>query len=625
MRKPSDAEPGDPEPPPASSLGVSTEEATAVTPPGKIKDTVVGATWGHLRLLEELGRGAFGRVFRAWDNTLAREVALKILRLEALDEAALSAVLREGQMLARIRHRHVVTVFGAQQIDREVGVWMELVRGRTLSQMVREDGPLGPEEAAIVGMTLCDALAAVHSAGLLHRDIKAQNVMRESGGRIVLMDFGAGLELIERKRHPEFVGTPLYMSPAVLAGAAWSPSADLYSLGVLLFYLVSGRYPVEGNSMGEIATAHALGEQRALADVRPGLPEGFSRVVRRALGHRYRSAGAMMRDLAEAIPGHESSLHVADSPTEVSPRTPMVVTPVQATPVAQPRATISRSGYVAGAVVLVWAMGVLTSTVFNHSLGRDPSFYARDETLLADFVWGVRAIFPPVLYMLMALIALRVFGFLWQSAVRFIPPLTRVVLSVRRRWYGALTRRGVAADDTRLAQWLLTAQVVAVGVTIWAFWGYINAFGTFLDVASPEAIAILGPDSHINLFYRMTLSVLVLMMGIAWWGVLNLSTPTQPVDKVTAIAGIGVILIALALIVAPFRLEAQMFEVATYKDQKCSVMGERSKELQLFCVTITPRVLVVPADDPLLQRTGNRDLMFKTGPSAANPSSTSSR
>ena len=625
MTTPEDPALGDPERQKAAAVAASTEEATAVTPPGKIKDAVVGSTWGHLRLLEELGRGAFGRVFRAWDNTLAREVALKILRLEALDEAALSAVLREGQMLARIRHRHVVTVFGAQQIDREVGVWMELVRGRTLSQMVREDGPLGPEEAAIVGMTLCDALAAVHAAGLLHRDIKAQNVMRESGGRIVLMDFGAGLELIERKRHPEFVGTPLYMSPAVLAGAAWSPSADLYSLGVLLFYLVSGRYPVEGNSMGEIATAHALGEQRALADVRPGLPEGFSRVVRRALGHRYRSAGAMMRDLAEAIPGHESSMHGADSPTEVSPRTPMVVTPAQTTPVAQPRATTSRSAYVAGAFVLVWALGVLTSTVFNHSLGRDPSFYARDETLLADLVWGVRAIFPPVLYMLMALIALRVFGFLWQSAVRFIPPLTRVVLSVRRRWYGALTRHGIAADDSRLAQWLLTAQVVAVGVTIWAFWGYINAFGTFLDVAAPEKVAILGPESHINLFYRLTLSVLVLMMVIAWWGVFNLSTPTVPVDKVTAVGGIGVILIALALIVAPFRLEAQMLEVATYKDQTCSVMGERSNEFQLFCVTMMPRVRVVRADDPLLKRTGNRDLMFKTDFSAAGPSSTSPR
>jgi serine/threonine protein kinase len=625
MTTPEDPALGDPERQKAAAVAASTEEATAVTPPGKIKDAVVGSTWGHLRLLEELGRGAFGRVFRAWDNTLAREVALKILRLEALDEAALSAVLREGQMLARIRHRHVVTVFGAQQIDREVGVWMELVRGRTLSQMVREDGPLGPEEAASVGMTLCDALAAVHAAGLLHRDIKAQNVMRESGGRIVLMDFGAGLELIERKRHPEFVGTPLYMSPAVLAGAAWSPSADLYSLGVLLFYLVSGRYPVEGNSMGEIATAHALGEQRALADVRPGLPEGFSRVVRRALGHRYRSAGAMMRDLAEAIPGHESSMHGADSPTEVSPRTPMVVTPAQTTPVAQPRATTSRSAYVAGAFVLVWALGVLTSTVFNHSLGRDPSFYARDETLLADLVWGVRAIFPPVLYMLMALIALRVFGFLWQSAVRFIPPLTRVVLSVRRRWYGALTRHGIAADDSRLAQWLLTAQVVAVGVTIWAFWGYINAFGTFLDVAAPEEVAILGPESHINLFYRLTLSVLVLMMVIAWWGVFNLSTPTVPVDKVTAVGGIGVILIALALIVAPFRLEAQMLEVATYKDQTCSVMGERSNEFQLFCVTMMPRVRVVRADDPLLKRTGNRDLMFKTDFSAAGPSSTSPR
>jgi hypothetical protein len=287
----------------------------------------------------------------------------------------------------------------------------------------------------------------------------------------------------------------------------------------------------------------------------------------------------------------------------------MVVTPVQTTPVAQPHAA-PRSAYVAGAFVLVWALGILASAVFNHSLGRDPLF-SRDETVLGDFVWGVRALFPPVLYMLMALIAVRVIGFLWQSAVRYMPPLTRFVLSVRRRWYGSLSRRSDVADDTRLGQWLLTAQVAAVGVTIWAFWDYINAFGSFLDVAPPETIAILGPENHINVFYRMTLSVLVLMMGAAWWGVLNLSTPTQRVDKVTAIGGIGVIFMALALLVAPFRLEAQMFEVATYKDQKCSLMGERLNELQLFCLTMIPRARVVRADDPLVQRKGNRDLIFK--------------
>lgn len=612
MSTPEDPAPGDPDRQKAAAVAASTQESPAVTPAGSIKGGVgPGSSWGHLRLLEELGRGAFGRVFRAWDSTLAREVALKVLQLETVDDAALSAVLREGQMLARIRHRHVVTVYGAQQIGREVGVWMELVRGRTLAQMVREDGPFGPEEAAIVGMTLCDALAAVHSAGLLHRDIKAQNVMRESGGRIVLMDFGAGLELIQRKRHPELVGTPLYMSPAVLAGAAWSPAADLYSVGVLLFYLVSGRFPVEGQSMAEIATAHAIGEQHALADARPGLPEGFSRVVRRALNSRYRTAGAMLRDLAEAVPGHESSNLPSETPPEVSPRTPLAVqTPAQSTPVSQAVAiTTPHIAYGAGALLMVWVLGILSSTVFNHSLGRDRAFFFGDETLLADFIWGVRALFPPLLYMLFALIVVRVAGVLWRAAVRFTPPLTRVVLSVRRRWYASIGS-SIAAGDAPLAQWLLTVQVIALVLTFWTFFPYINAFGSFLDVAPPAVLAMLGPESHINLFYRATLSILVLAMGLAWSAVRRRATPANPVDRLTAIAGVGVILLALVLLVAPFRLEAQRFDVVAYQGQRCTVMGQRHSDLQLFCATMTPRVRTVPATDQALEQTGTQDVMF---------------
>ena len=611
MRTPSDPAPGDPEPPKAASVGISTGEATAVTPPGTIEETSVGSTWGHLRLNEELGRGAFGRVFRAWDSTLARDVALKIIRLEAADDAALSAVLREGQMLARIRHRHVVTVYGAQQIGQEVGVWMELVHGRTLARMVREDGPLGPEEAAVVGMTLCDALAAVHAAGLLHRDIKAQNVMRESGGRIVLMDFGAGLELIERRRHPELVGTPLYMSPAVLAGAAWSPSADLYSVGVLLFYLVSGRFPVEGKSMGEIATAHALGDQRALADVRPGLPEGFSRVVRRALGNRYKSPGEMMRDLAEAIPGQEAASGAAYLPTEISPRTPMGQTPLS-TPYLS-RAEAARPpymAYLAAGIVAVWALGVLTSAVFNHSLGRDPLYFYGEESLLADFVWGVRALFPPALYMLMAFIAGRLFIVLWRAAVRFVPPLTRLVLDLRRRSFRAIGGVPVG-EHARIAQWLLAAQVVAVGTAVWIFSPYIRAYASFLDVAPPHVLAALGGESYFDIYYRIAFSILILVMGMAWWRLLGSARGSESIDRTTTVAGLGVTLLAITLVVAPFRLEAQEFSVASYAGHRCSVMGERAKMFQLFCPTASPRVRAVPENDPSLELKGYRDFIFK--------------
>src|SRR5207244_2811767 len=103
-----------------------------------------------------------------------------------------ASVIDEGRLLARIRHPNVVTVHGADRIDGRVGLWMEYIHGRTLERSLAEQGPFSAPEAGEIGIQVCRALAAVHQAGLLHRDIKAQNVMREDGGRLVLMDFGAG-------------------------------------------------------------------------------------------------------------------------------------------------------------------------------------------------------------------------------------------------------------------------------------------------------------------------------------------------------------------------------------------------------------------------------------------------
>jgi serine/threonine-protein kinase len=567
--------------------------------------------WGELRLLEELGRGAFGRVFRAWDQTLAREVALKILRLESADPSVINTVLREGQMLARIRHRNVVTVHGARQIGSEVGLWMELVRGRTLAQMVREDGPMGPEEAAIVGLTLCDAVAAVHAAGLLHRDIKAQNVMRESGGRLVLMDFGAGVDVINPRRHTDLVGTPLYMSPDVLAGAAWSPVADVYSLGVLLFYLVTARFPVEGHSVAEIATAHALGEQRTLADYRAGLPEGFARVVRRALGNRYRTVGAMMRDLTEAIPGHGLELGELALPTEISPRTPVVATTPTPVVVQAPAQglTVAQIGYGAGVVGGITLIGFLTSAAFDQSLGRIKGY--SDDSLLDMFIWGVRALFAPASYMLLGLIAVRAGRGLWRLAVRFIPPFTRWALALRRRLRDLAPRFGFS-DRSRVAQWVLAAQVLGLAVVIWFFRRLIGAYTTFLDEAPAEMLRQLSFYNDSHLIFRTSLSMLILAMIVGWRSLLTRPHDGPPIDAATKIAGIAVIAVSLLMLTLPFRLVFQStFPVAIFAEQRCFVTGQRPGDLLLFCPDARPRIRRVPPNDPSLRQTGEFDRVFR--------------
>jgi serine/threonine protein kinase/tetratricopeptide (TPR) repeat protein len=259
-------------------------------------------TWGPLEIRKTIGHGRFGTVHVAWDPSLEREVALKILR--SADQSA--AVIREARLLARVRHPNVVTVYGVDQHDNAVGLWMDLIEGLTLRQVLAMRGVLGAQEAALIGIDVCRAVAAVHKAGLLHRDIKVHNVMREAGGRIVLMDFGAG----EVRSDPStavhgIIGTPVYAAPEIFSGAPATIASDVYSVGVVLYHLVTMKYPVEGESIYDIAAAHERTDVTPLSDRRPDLPETFTRVVERALerdpARRYRSCGALQQDLVKAL------------------------------------------------------------------------------------------------------------------------------------------------------------------------------------------------------------------------------------------------------------------------------------------------------------------------------------
>jgi eukaryotic-like serine/threonine-protein kinase len=294
---------------PAVAAATGTAAAPAVGDPASS-----GVRWGRLLLQERVGAGVYGEVYRAFDDSLRRDVALKLLRQGGRSADLLAAkVLNEGRLLARVRHRNVVTVHGVDTHDGRVGLWMEYIRGNTLEQLIERQGPFGGREASLIGQDLCRALAAVHAAGLVHRDVKAQNVIREEGGRLVLMDFGTGLLLADDDavKGAPVAGTPLYLAPEVLAGTDASPQSDIYSLGVLLFHLVTGSYPYVARSLAELKRAQERGERKRLHDLRPDLSEGFVHVVERALeanpAERYASVGAMQRGLTHAL-GLESGL-----------------------------------------------------------------------------------------------------------------------------------------------------------------------------------------------------------------------------------------------------------------------------------------------------------------------------
>jgi serine/threonine-protein kinase len=255
---------------------------------------------GHLRMIERIGGGAFGEVYRAWDTRLERDVALKLFPVDKAGDV--DAMLREGRLLARVRHPNVVTIFGADLFGAHAGLWMEFVRGRTLEAILRAGETFSPAEVARIGLDLARALCAVHEAGLLHRDVKAQNVMRDDQGRVVLMDFGTGLHHDDRQG--ALAGTPLYLAPEVFRGERATQRSDVYSLGVLLFYLLTRSFPVQGATLEDLRRVHEHDHQDARPALAPDVPAALTRVVTRAIAAapeaRYPTMAAMAADLATA-------------------------------------------------------------------------------------------------------------------------------------------------------------------------------------------------------------------------------------------------------------------------------------------------------------------------------------
>ena len=272
-------------------------------------------SWGPLQARERIGEGSFAEVFRAWDTTLQREVALKLRRTD-LEVPTFGARrwIEEARRLARVRHPHVLAILGADEHEGRVGIWTELVHGSTLEQWIVAQGALGAREAAGVGIDLCGALAAVHATGLLHGDVTTRNVMREGragaadrSGRIVLMDFGSAQDA--RAGDLIAFGTPLFMAPEVLAGEAPDVRSDVYSLGVVLYRLLTVRYPIEPGSLDEMRARLERGERTALRTARPDLPSALVEAIERACepdrAQRFADTAELERALAQAIPSVE--------------------------------------------------------------------------------------------------------------------------------------------------------------------------------------------------------------------------------------------------------------------------------------------------------------------------------
>lgn len=262
--------------------------------------------WGELLVLEHVGAGASGDLYRAWDPALQREVALKLLRPGGDAARGSRDWLEEARTLARVRDPNVVSVYGAAEHDGRAGLWMEFLHGASLEDEIARRGALSPSEVASIGAQIARALAAVHAAGALHRDVKPANVILEPGGRAVLTDFGLGRRRLVEGDPGVFSGTPMFMSPQRLAGAPARAADDLYALGVALRWALAGSPPFRTDSLDALRAAVVAGPARALRDERPGAPAGLVAAIDRAMAPaptaRFESASAMHAAFERAAP-----------------------------------------------------------------------------------------------------------------------------------------------------------------------------------------------------------------------------------------------------------------------------------------------------------------------------------
>jgi tRNA A-37 threonylcarbamoyl transferase component Bud32 len=528
--------------------------------------------WGHLVLVEKAGEGATAEVYRAHDTRLDHDVALKLFKRTRLTDTERQTILEEGRRHARVKHGNIATIHDANEHDGRIGISMEYIEGATLRDVVAQHGLLGAGEAAHIGIELCRALAAIHRQGLVHGDIKAQNVMREKGGRIVLMDFSTSRPLEDSPAviRAQTEGTPMYMAPELFEGGAPSPASDVYALGVLLFHLATNDYPVRARTAGELKERVLRDERQSLYDLRPDLPPAFVQTVERALsadpGSRFPSVGALGGALAQT-----GDLEATPSAAADAER----ARPARLHPVIR--------GLVVslGTVLFVGFLGFVSSTALNVTIGR-PAEYAGESP--ADWlVWGLRALIAPVVYMALLAAALGLLVGLWR-ALKSVGPVGRSVARVCDR----LTRASAPlhlSDPVILAQILFAVGLLGLAAICWQWADLIHAFAQHLDEAHADGLAPLRPDqvaSHVT--YGQALDLLVFVLGVAWVGVVRAWRDGRDRAGVLPLAAtLAMMVAALVLWVTPYRILFQNeFEMVEVQGQRGYILGAKEGELLVY-------------------------------------------
>jgi serine/threonine protein kinase/Flp pilus assembly protein TadD len=276
-----------------------------------IKELTTGSTFaGRYQIIEELGKGGMGRVYKVLDTKINEKIALKLIKPEvASDRETIERFSNELKLARKIRHKNVCGMFDIGEADGAHFITMEYVSGEDLKTMIRMSTGLTMGTVLSIGKQVCQGLAEAHSLGVVHRDLKPQNIMIDRGGNAKIMDFGIARSVREKgiTGAGVMIGTPEYMSPEQTEAKDVDRRSDIYSLGIILYEMATGRVPFEGETALSVAIKHKTEIPKDPKSLNPHIPDDLNRLILKCLekdkDKRYQTAGEVEAELEKIEKG----------------------------------------------------------------------------------------------------------------------------------------------------------------------------------------------------------------------------------------------------------------------------------------------------------------------------------
>lgn len=596
------------------------EPAPAGVPPSALLN--IGESYGPYRVIRALGAGGMGQVFLAEDIRLGRHVALKSLAGKWLaSPSSRQRLMREARAVGVLAHPNIATLYDVLEDDARLLLVMEYVDGKTVKEMI-DAGPMPAGQALRIAAQVAAAIGYAHDRGVIHCDLKPANIQVTSDGVAKVLDFGlARVKYVDAEAAEKsltgtgvMLGTPGYVAPERLLSGVLNASGDIYSIGVVMFEMVTGRRLFERGQTPEHLFDTMSGKTLKASSVIASLPQGLDEVIDRALSVdprlRYQSAHELSRDVQVILKSLDTHSVGLNLPVPVP-----VPVPVPGSGVARetPVSDVRRWFYGAlGLIAVVALAGFTTSGVYNLGLGRTAEF--DPESPFMHLYWGVRSMMGPTLLGVAAVIVLGVTSAIGRVPMKMAGPLTERLVppSTRTRVIASVYRIPIAA----LAALLLVAELV----TLWLLWNRFEpllwSISGFIRQSTDTSLGALNPvHAGDHRSFRQLFSLHLLVFAAAWLQVMRLRSRRGERDgRIVVAGGLALTLLSLELLVMPYRIlihnEAERIFISE-SQAACYLVGQRDGNGLLFCPVQPPRTRLVRLDDPRVTREGTRENIFR--------------